>query len=216
MCLTATVYSQGLGKANSIIFPQSDYVIPPREMADGLLACFWNHVHVLYPYLYKSAFNERYRKLWSSNQADSNFANDLLDSTGAIEDEYSNDPVFFCILNLTFALGCQYSQVIAPQEQCTTGDVFFHRAQRFVNLDSLGSGDCALVQALLLMGLYLQSTDMSEKCWNIIGLAIRVAQSVGLYINVNPDSYSIQEVPVDQVKHETRKRLWGGCVLHDR
>ena len=40
-----------------------------------------------------------------------------------------------------------------------------------------------LVQLLLLMGFYLQSTERFSECWNITGLAICMAQNMGLQLN---------------------------------
>ena len=125
----------------------------------------------------------------------------------------NNECGFFCILNLVFALGCHYTDVIAPPERCETGELFFQRAKKLIDLDDLEHGDCTLVQALLLMGIFLQSTDRSEMCWNVIGLAIRMAQSVGLHDSEWTDAH---DVNLDTVEVEMKKRLWGGCVLHDR
>lgn len=210
--LTNVGNRQLVGKVNVTTFPRGDFAIPPRDMANELLNCYWTHVHMLYPYLETAAFNRRFERLWSVNRDETAQANGLLTSFDAEENIYSDDAVFFCILNLTFALGCQFSPLINAHDRCATGDVFFRRAEKFVNLDSLGHGDHTLVQALLLMAMFLQSTDMSEKCWNITGVAIRVAQSIGLCINLEADDEKYQ----GQAHCELRKRLWGGCILQDR
>lgn len=161
---------------------------------------------MLYPYLYKAAFKTRYQKLWLSSQEQSAIVTDTID-----RDNYSNDSVFFCILNMAFALALQYGPILPLPKRRHSAETFFCRAQKFITLDSLGQGDCALVQALLMIALYLQNTDISEACWNVTGLAIRVAQSIGLHLSPN-----IQNVPVSVVKLEIRRRVWTGCVLQDR
>jgi hypothetical protein len=63
------------------------------------------------------------------------------------------------------------------------------------------------------MSQYLQSTDMPGLCWNIVGLAIRVGQSIGLHIpRVSSSNQSKEAV----LMNELRKRVWGGCVTLDR
>jgi hypothetical protein len=74
-----------------------------------------------------------------------------------------------------------------------------------------------LVQLLLLMGFYLQSTEKFSKCWNISGLAIRTAQDMGLHLNAEEALRRgfLDAEPV-QLDLEMRRRVWHGCVLLDR
>ncbi|KIV91219.1 hypothetical protein PV10_05781 [Exophiala mesophila] len=199
-------------------FARHKYTLPMRELADDLLSSYWTHVHPIYPYLFKSAFNQRYQRLWSASNAPPHRAQNRPVQTGHasdyLEDCYSNEPLFFCILNLVFSLGTHYSQSVDSSERCETGNVFFQRAKEFINLDSLEHSDLVVVQALLLMGHYLQSTDKSSMCWNITGLAIRVSQSIGLDMPIEYNNSAGE--PSNQLEAEVRKRLWGGCILHDR
>lgn len=103
--------------------------------------------------------------------------------------------------------------MVDPGECSETGEVFFQRAKDFISLDSLGRGEVTLVQALLLMGQYLQSTDRSSMCWNIIGLAIRTAQLIGLD---KPARRHLADGRMSKLDEEIRRRLWGGCILQDR
>ncbi|OQV09149.1 Fungal specific transcription factor domain-containing protein isoform 1 [Cladophialophora immunda] len=211
-------YTQAFRKATTQTFSRRHYVVPPKTLANALLSSYWNHVHPIYPYLFKTALNIRYQKLWSDPDEKSPCAS-FLDSRFVLQDHtdvegyYSNEPIFFCIINLVFALGAQYSPVVDPDERCETGEVFFQRAKGFINLDSLEYGEVTLVQALLLMGLYLQSTDRSSMCWNIVGLAIRTSQSIGLDKTVYR---YVSSRPLSRLDEEIRKRLWGGCIIQDR
>lgn len=211
--LTLEVYSSSMEKTPASTLPCGNYVVPPREVADELVASYWGHVHVLYPYLHRASFDRCFQRLWSTTQGKPALVGNHLDDGRPVQEYYSDERVFFCILNLVFALGCQYNKLFAGDERSVNGNFFFHRAQKFVNFDSLEQGHCALVQAFLLMGLYLQSTDKTEKWWNMVGLAIRVAQSIGLYIKPSLDQSSAD---VDQTEQEIRKRVWAGCILQDR
>lgn len=216
--LISLEYRHTMHPTHSGSFARHKYTLPMRELADALLSSYWTHVHPIYPYLFKSAFNQRYQRLWSAANATHGRARSTPVHIGQAidysEDCYSNEPLFFCILNLVFSLGSQYSHSVDSSERCETGNIFFQRAKEFINLDSLENSDLAVVQALLLMGHYLQSTDKSSMCWNITGLAIRVSQSIGLDIPLEYN-HSADESS-NQLEVEVRKRLWGGCILHDR
>ena len=53
-----------------------------------------------------------------------------------------------------------------------------------------------LIQVLLLSAEFLQSTDEPHQCWVAVGIAIRVAQSLGLRLNSTSEEsqYSQQAV----------------------
>ena len=65
------------------------------------------------------------------------------------------------------------------------------------------------VQALLLMGHYLQSTMELNQCWSVVGLAARIALGVGLHLD--PTDWDM-----DPIEKELRSRTWYGCLSIDR
>lgn len=68
-------------------------------------------------------------------------------------------------------------------------------------------GSIQVVQALMLMAQYLQTLTLSNKCWVVVGMAIRVAQGIALHLDVAGES---------QARREERRRTWYACVLLDR
>jgi hypothetical protein len=116
-----------------------------------------------------------------------------------------DDPLFYCLLNLVLALGCQFSTLF--ESSIHSGDTFFNRAKTLLGFSIFDVGTLQVVQALLLMGSYLQSTNRPNRCWNVLGMGIRVAQGLGLHIERGGG---------DLVERETRRRAWWGCVLMDR
>lgn len=116
-----------------------------------------------------------------------------------------DDPLFYCLLNLVLALGCQFSTLF--ESSIHSGDTFFNRAKTLLGFSIFDVGTLQVVQALLLMGSYLQSTNRPNRCWNVLGMGIRVAQGLGLHIERSGG---------DLVERETRRRAWWGCVLMDR
>jgi hypothetical protein len=122
------------------------------------------------------------------------------------------------MLNIVFALGVLHNMELTQQERDDISYTFFRRAKSLLGLDLLESGSTPLVQVLLLMGQYLQTRDITSSCWNIIGMAIRVAQGIGLHLQPEEreegDASNCQAA--DQLEEEMRRRAWTGCVLLDR
>ncbi|KAL2692489.1 hypothetical protein Neosp_002899 [[Neocosmospora] mangrovei] len=189
--------------------------VPPRAEADRLVNLFWTYVHSLYPFLHWPSFYDRYLTLWSpqtSSQADR--------TTCSMNGYYTSlsESLFHCMLNVVFALGVLHNTELSQQERDDISYTFFRRSKSLLSLDLLESGSTPLVQVLLLMGQYLQTRDITSSCWNIIGMAIRVAQGIGLHLQPEErdegDTSNYQAA--DQLEEEMRRRAWTGCVLLDR
>ena len=173
-------------------FRNPDYVLPSRHAADKLLQIYWLLVDPLYPFIDKEDFMPKYQSLWTGNPT--------------MDDEIC----FICLLNSIFAVACILDSSIRPQDRVSSGEVYYKRAQGYVDLEFLQFQSVHTVQCLLLMAQYLQSTREPQQCWMFVGLAIRIAQSLGLDLpststttqNGNPDDFL--------------RKLWHGCVLMDR
>ncbi|KAJ5118413.1 fungal-specific transcription factor domain-containing protein [Penicillium atrosanguineum] len=190
--------------------------VPPRTEADALVESYWTWFHPLYPFMHQPSFNERYLAVWGSTSTrSSNQLSEHPRPTNCYR--YIGDRLFHCLLNAIFALGSHFNPAIKERNRDHTSLVFFERAKRLLDFDTLANGSLALVQTLLLMGQFLQSTNMSSACWNIVGMAIRVAQGIGLHHE--PDRYDqscCSKETIGQAETELRRRVWAGCVLLDR
>ncbi|KAL6788838.1 fungal-specific transcription factor domain-containing protein [Trichoderma sp. SZMC 28012] len=187
-------------KQNELVFPQrldslaELCVLPSRSASDDMLNVYWNEIHILYPFVDRASFQECYEKLWST------------------EDEYVCRPnhILLCSLNAIFALTCQLRRR-SVADQSFAANVFFRRSAQLLQMSSFGGGSLELVQACLLLAQYLQSTESSYRCWVVIGLATRIAQSIGLHL---PEpAYLRFEKESDR---KLSQRLWHGCVFLDR
>ena len=85
-----------------------------------------------------------------------------------------------------------------------------HLKRHLLLFEVLDSTSLSLVQMLCLTGVYLQSTQHANRCWNSVGLAIRVAQSLGLHLN------EVGGRKIPQLEREMRRRVWHTCVVLDR
>ncbi|KAF8537535.1 fungal-specific transcription factor domain-containing protein [Trichophaea hybrida] len=180
-----------------------DSVLPLRSIADHLVDCYWIWVHSLYPILHRPTFMRTYQQLFEHSALNEDSIQNSL------PEGKPPGRMFRCLLNLVFAFGCQFSSISSVRRD-SSSDVFFKRSRLLLHVDILGSGSIFLVQALLLMGQYLQSTNYPNRCWNVVGLAIRVAQGLGLHL----DSTSQNGKSI--VEREVWRRVWHGCILMDR
>src|SRR5579862_962380 len=84
-------------------------VLPPRRTADHLVDLYFKYVHTLYPWLHEPSFRAQYESLWTTPNTPN-----------------EDDPLFYCLLNLVLALGCQFSTLF--ESSIHSGDTFFNRA----------------------------------------------------------------------------------------
>lgn len=181
--------------------------LPPRSTADYLVDIYFSHVSDLYTVLHEASFRQEYAKLWQPG----------VDSPP--------DPLWLCIMNCVLALACVFSDGNADAHRHGLDDgrqmaqKLYGQARTLCPLDQLdddtftrsgGGSGLPRVQALLLMGQYLQSTSDGNRCWTVFGLAIRLAQGMGLHLTEvnNHPRFSMLE-------RELRKRCWCGCLVMD-
>jgi hypothetical protein len=81
--------------------------------------------------------------------------------------------------------------------------------------DILDNSSIVNVQALLIYAysLELEKGPAASKSWNILGVAIRMAQDLGLHRKMGSEERGRQS-EMDNV--ELRRRVFGGCVVADR
>jgi hypothetical protein len=173
-------------------FAAEYFVLPPRRIVDNMMDVYWNEVHVLYPFLCRPRFTQACRNIWNG------------DGKGL------GEHLIYCILNTIFAITCQVHKRRAPEQKTADAEIYMHRATRLLQVDVLAGGSMELIQALLLLGQYMQSTEHSHSCWMVTGLAIRTAQGLGMHMPQTSASL------IRQDDREMARRLWHGCVFMDR
>lgn len=109
------------------------------------------------------------------------------------------------LLNTVLALGAWS----IGDENSTMDDVFYYRVKRLSQDSSVFEvGNLTLVQALLLLSNYTQKRNKPNTGWNYLGLAIRMAMSLGLH----------KEFPdwkIGHLQREMRRRVWWGVYIFD-
>ncbi|KGO40680.1 Transcription factor, fungi [Penicillium expansum] len=161
-------------------------------MADSLMEVYWEYVFPLYPFFIPGEMKTEYMKIWTGDSL-----------------EY-DESMLMCTLNVIFALASQLADFVPPKEREASADAFFSRAKGLFQFNLWDTGSAGLIQCLLLMAQYLQSTDSAHQCWIVTGLAIRNAQSLGLHLPQNIARLrSFQE-------QQLARKIWHGCILMDR
>ncbi|KAI0534430.1 fungal-specific transcription factor domain-containing protein [Xylaria digitata] len=191
-----------LGQAYS-----ENFNLPPHSLADHLLDRFWEKVYNLYLVFDRSAFERGYRDLWKAQGEQSNLESFPNIGLGGSPDGGGHPMLFHCALNTIFAIGVSFSDIPPAAKDAATA-TFFQKAKSFIGLDLLDFNNIGLVQVLLLVTIFLQSTRYPSRCWNAIGIACRVALGLGLHINTPRRQRSPLEI-------EISRRTWQGCVILD-
>ncbi|TKA57905.1 hypothetical protein B0A49_11532 [Cryomyces minteri] len=143
----------------------TEFILPPRRTADYLLSIYWESSYAIFSFVNKLDFENSYSLLWTG-----------------FEDVSADEQAFHCNLNLMFAIACKLDQSGPPSDQAKSSDVYFERAKTLLKFDPLEVSRFALIQAFLLMAQYLQSTNMPRQCFQSIGMAIWIAQDMGLHM----------------------------------
>lgn len=182
--------------------------LPPRSLADHLISSFFERVYHLYPFFDRATFEAAYGKLWVAESASPASATSPRDvGLGNSLNCGTDTMVFHCALNAMFALACHFSD-LPPADREPTSDMFFQKTKTFVGIGLIEHNSLSVVQALLIVSLYLQSTAFPDRCWNSVGIACRLAQGLGLHIDDNDGKDGSLEA-------EVRRRTWYCCVILD-
>lgn len=205
-----------------------------RREADAMLEIFWLQVHPLYPILDRERFEKDYAGIWTT---------DGCSSTASSGTAFAGSPdyrhqypthlgygkkipksrSFHMLLNVMFALGCQCDPSEPSYRQAQRGEVFWRRTKDLLELDfDVFNQPCIeFILAFFFMSVYLQSTtQLTGACWNLVGVAIRFAQALGLHCNSHSSIKKFTEggnasSGID-IYNSLRWRTWAGLVLMDR
>ncbi|OAP55982.1 hypothetical protein AYL99_10134 [Fonsecaea erecta] len=160
--------------------------LPQRSLADDLVSCYFRYVHILYPFLHRPSFEAQYERTWVSGE--------------------QQDDQWLAMLNVIFALGIHFAY--GQEDKSAASDRFFGYAQKLVSMEQFAHANLQTLQLLLLSGLYYQSTSRPNQTWNVIGLAIRIATTIGAHVDPMPSQYNPLQI-------EIRRRCWYGCIVLD-
>ncbi|KAF9346225.1 Transcriptional activator of fatty acid utilization, partial [Mortierella sp. AD094] len=176
-------------KESTVAQLTSEMTLPPRDLAEHLLECYWIYVHPHLPVVHKPTFMRQYRN----------------------PDPEKRPPMV--LLNAMFSIASRFSEhpeiVGLGHDPEFFGDEYFARAKRLVDLEYELPRQSS-IQALLLMVAYrFTSAKSGGRVWVMLGMATRMAQDLGMHRN----SARWHLPPLET---EIRKRLWWACYIMDR
>ena len=170
--------------------PVKEYALPSKMRMKDFLNDYFGNPHKLNPYIDEELVRQEFGIL----------------ETGNFQGVRKT---YLALINMLFAMALQTSaQNEVPQTQrLQLSNTFFQRALKLRSLDFLTSHTTESVQVLLLMTQYL-GTCRSMVCWNMLGVAVRAAQALGLHKKTSSDGYEFR-------CREYRNRLWYATVTID-
>ncbi|KAL4889403.1 fungal-specific transcription factor domain-containing protein [Aspergillus ambiguus] len=172
--------------------PRFHYVLPARRTADSLVQHYWELTSTIYPFLDRAAFEEDYQALWTGSPTQ------------------LPERIVVAMVNIVFALGTQVLRDVPPEQRQTEAKTYYDQTQSSLSGISWDVSSLELVSCLLLTGVFLQTINRPQRCWMVIGYAIRMAESLGLHI----PEYGMGMQSRRQI--ELARRVSHGCVLMDR
>ena len=188
--------------------------LPLRRRADSLVTRFFRKNNVTFPILHERTFRRQYVRLWHPDPA---HGDTPLAVCSGLCKQRSQGRLFPATMYAVFALSCLF-ETKHLEQNATKADAFFRLLQKVDLLEILDNeAGLELIQLLLLIGIYLQSTERFSKCKNISGLAIRMAQNMGLHYNVDEaQERGLLPSSPTQLDCEIRARVWNACVILER
>jgi hypothetical protein len=166
--------------------------LPPREVANALLDTFFAKVHCDFPVFHRALFQEAYDDTWESA---------------------AQDPAWLMALYMVFVLALEApsDNPLHAQFAARKGGIIERYVGKAKTLLPEVIVGCTLghVQALLVYCLHLHLSRERDACWNIMGVAIRIAVAIGLHSNGTYGKCS-------PLLRQVRQRVWWTLYAFER
>lgn len=206
--------------------------LPDAATQEQLLEIYFAYVHPALPILHKKSFLEELCVVHLAIFLDA-AASSLCYSRNAIRQCGNNfnppSPSQFgrrrlhispLLLLAMFSVAARYTSTHdsdkPPTESAmwTAGDAYLAEAKRLLD-SSYSSSRPATCQALLLMGYREIGIGAMAQAWLYIGMAIRMAQDLGLHKNADQWTQGGASL-FTPVELQERRRIWYACVIMDK
>ncbi|KAK3836784.1 MAG: fungal-specific transcription factor domain-containing protein [Linnemannia gamsii] len=163
-------------------------VMPSPEVMEHLFDIHFRFVHPVLPMLHRKTF---YDQIHGPEPPPAH----LLFAVLGLASRFSDNPVF------------RTPQPGADRPPCT---IFYERAKELIK-EEYDNSQVGTVQALLLMAIQQMGFCESQRAWLYVGMAIRMAEDLGLNYDL-PE----QEQLRNPVLAEQRRRTWWSCYVVER
>ncbi|OAQ32785.1 hypothetical protein K457DRAFT_269112 [Linnemannia elongata AG-77] len=167
---------------------EESLIMPSVDVIDHLLDIHFRSVHPVLPFLHFQTISDQVHHNESPPPH-------LLFAVLGLASRFSDNPTF------------RVPQAGLERPPCT---IFYERAKHFIK-DEYDNSQIATVQAFLLMAVQQMGFCESQRAWLYVGMAVRMAQGMGL--NKEP---SEQERSRNRLQCELRKRTWWSIYVIER
>jgi hypothetical protein len=189
---TETTLPSRAGSPPPELTDSSPLALPSSTHGQELLESYFDRVHPFFPLIDE-------RKFWSTYL-------------------YGNrkDSQWLCLLNMVFALGSLASSSTDNEAHY----VYFNRSRTHLSLESFGSGNLEVLQALSIMsGFYMHYLNRPNEAHSLMGGALRMATALGLHreYSERSDLTSHLTLPGEEesISPEMRRRIWWSLFCLD-
>ncbi|KAF2816058.1 uncharacterized protein BDZ99DRAFT_406510 [Mytilinidion resinicola] len=178
------------------IAEESPGAVPPGKEGQALIESYFERVHLFFPMIDE-------RKFW----------------TTYLYGERSDSP-WLALLNMVFALGSLASSTADNEAHYS----YFTRSRQHLSLESFGSGNLEVLQALGMMsGYYMHYLNRPNEAHSLMGGTLRMATALGLHREyADPAHHSsgntlsiMQHGEPDSISPEMRRRIWWSLFCLD-
>ncbi|PGH31234.1 transcriptional regulatory protein GAL4 [[Emmonsia] crescens] len=164
---------------------QSTYpgIAPSQVVAQTVMDAYFANYHTSYPFLHEETFRLQFNE------------------------QIPRPPghAWPILLNTVLALGAW----TIGDDTVDIHETFYNEANRYLqDVSVFEMGNLACVQAFLLLSNYTQKRNKPNTGWNYLGLAIRMALSLGLH-------KEFPEWNISLLQREMRRRVWWGTFIFD-
>ena len=168
------------------------FYLPPADIGHKLIDSYFRHVHCMMPMIDEDQFWHTY--LYGERK----------------------DSPWMSLLNIVMALGSMSMSTCDNEDHI----VYFKRSRKHLDLETFGSGNLLVLQALGLMsGYYLHWLNRPNEANSLMGATMRMATALGLHREYTPIPASTTAPPSirshAEVPAEIRRRTWWSLFCLD-
>ncbi|KAB8221889.1 fungal-specific transcription factor domain-containing protein [Aspergillus novoparasiticus] len=171
-------------------------LVPAQAEAEQFLDVYLSTIHVAYPFICKSVLLREFRRFQAG--------------------DYNQPELrpWLALFNFIFAIGSYYASF--PHGRHGGSYHYFRYFEQGLYFSRELGADCSLVNIwnLLVQCFFLLAVSHTDRCWNTLGLAIRMGHSIGLHVENSPSCPFSQETWIKDRSHW--RRTWYSLYVLDR
>lgn len=166
--------------------------LPPFDFAKRLYLAQHAYIGTIFSFLDEHSFNQRLKHVYASPP----------------DPASRDDCLVYCQILLVFAFGQMYSVNQWTGNEGPPGFHYFKHALQFLP-DAREDGSILFAEVLSYVAYYMQTINRRDSAYLYIGLALRMAISLGLHQEVLDQDMDVHE-------RERRRRLWWSTYSLER